>query len=322
MQILNLRRTTFSKTFFITDFIQFHKFKNVFFAKNRYSVLYSAIRYRKLVRLQNGAKVILSESVTVNHLNIYGGGLLVFKDQLLNPIRLRAKSILLQGTFMSNPENPDDELGQLWIGSRTCRYQGEAEIVLYGNVTDMDDTWIGRKFLHASTQSVLEMHGKVKKSWTHLAEHVFANNLPYHPIKIDSDTDTAVPTAGIHVHRFSTAGDLKDIKAWTTINQGFDGVLEWFQEQDFNDDIILMFPSGLFCADDPIYSVVFFAMPDEFRSYMSNLFNVPEDTFGGTNSQSLQRYTPKNRMGQPQNVPEFKKIKKISKRFFRDTSPI
>jgi len=76
------------------------------------------------------------------------------------PIQLRAKSIALQGNHVSNPTHPDDELAQLWIGSRSCRYEGEAEISLYGNATEMDSAWVGRKFLHASSKSVLEMHGK------------------------------------------------------------------------------------------------------------------------------------------------------------------
>ena len=57
-------------------------------------------------------------------LRITNGGRLIFKDfgpEAVDPIVLRAKSIEI------------DTDGELWIGSRACRYQGRADIVLYGN---------------------------------------------------------------------------------------------------------------------------------------------------------------------------------------------
>jgi len=60
------------------------------------------------------------------------------------------------------------EGGELWIGSRQCRYQGKADIVLYGNKEDMVATsgLTGEKFLHTGKKGTLEIHGKWKKSWT------------------------------------------------------------------------------------------------------------------------------------------------------------
>ena len=72
------------------------------------------------------------------------------------PITIRAKYIEIAAG------------GELWIGSRQCRYQGKADIVLYGNKEDMTATkdHIGEKYLHTDTGGTLEIHGKWKKSWT------------------------------------------------------------------------------------------------------------------------------------------------------------
>jgi len=56
---------------------------------------------------------------------------------------------MLEGDY-SNPTDPDDELAQLWIGARRCRYKHSAEISLYGAVEDMEEGWFGRKYLHVS----------------------------------------------------------------------------------------------------------------------------------------------------------------------------
>ena len=69
--------------------------------------------------------------------------------------------------------------GELWIGSRSCRYQGEAHIVLYGNREDMQEhDMVGTKYLWVADNGVLELHGKEKVSWTHLDEHLFKDNVP------------------------------------------------------------------------------------------------------------------------------------------------
>ena len=55
----------------------------------------------------------------------------------------------------------------MWIGSRQCRYQGKADIVLYGNSGDMEDHPLaGEKYLWTKQDGTLEIHGKEKKSWT------------------------------------------------------------------------------------------------------------------------------------------------------------
>ena len=66
----------------------------------------------------------------VDNLVIENGGKLIFKDygaDTQSRLTLRAKSIEIK------------DGGEMWIGSRTCRYQGLADVVLYGNRADMDN---------------------------------------------------------------------------------------------------------------------------------------------------------------------------------------
>ena len=74
--------------------------------------------------------IILDQSVDLagDGLILGTGSKLIFKDLGAGsaPITLRAKSIEING-------------GELWIGSRSCRYQGNADIVLYGNEGDMPE---------------------------------------------------------------------------------------------------------------------------------------------------------------------------------------
>ena len=66
----------------------------------------------------------------------------------------------------------------MWIGSRSCRYQGNADIVLYGNREDMiEDSQVGTKYLWVAHGGVLEMHGKEKHSWTYLEDHLVRNGI-------------------------------------------------------------------------------------------------------------------------------------------------
>ena len=66
------------------------------------------------VTIGNGRVVILDRSVNVKHLVITDGAMLIFKDGGSNSavIKLRAMSIKVM------------EQGALWVGSRSCRYQG------------------------------------------------------------------------------------------------------------------------------------------------------------------------------------------------------
>ena len=105
----------------------------------------------------------------VDNLVIENGGKLIFKDygaDTQTRLTLRAKSIEIK------------DGGEMWIGSRTCRYQGLADVVLYGNRSDMDNhDMVGRKYLWTGSGGTLEMHGKDKKSWTKLNEHLFKDSV-------------------------------------------------------------------------------------------------------------------------------------------------
>lgn len=80
----------------------------------------------------------------------------------VTPLTLRAKYIEIA------------DGGELWIGSRKCRYQGKADIVLYGNKEDMPShNVVGEKYLWTDKGGTLEIHGKEKKSWTKACfEHI------------------------------------------------------------------------------------------------------------------------------------------------------
>ena len=110
---------------------------------------------------------------------------LIFKDmgEGSDVIKLRAKSIKI------------DDRGEMWIGSRSCRYQGNADVVLYGNREDMSEhSMVGTKYLWCGSDCVLEMHGKEKKSWTHLEDHLFRESIPADNLEFYQDrwTDTFI----------------------------------------------------------------------------------------------------------------------------------
>ena len=123
-----------------------------------------------------GKTIVLDHDVDLagEGLIIQNGGKLIFKDNGVDgdKITLRAKSI----------EIKDD--GELWIGSRSCRYQGQADIVLYGEENDMTtNSQAGVKYIWAHDGGVWEMHGKEKLPWTRLNEHIFRNNVPAEELK-------------------------------------------------------------------------------------------------------------------------------------------
>ena len=92
---------------------------------------------------------------------------MIFKDNGRNSpvIKLRALAIKVEND------------GELWIGSRSCRYQGNADIVLYGNSNDMESDRPGRKWLWGAPGGVIELHGQEKKSWTYLSDHLVRNGV-------------------------------------------------------------------------------------------------------------------------------------------------
>ena len=91
---------------------------------------------------------------------------------------------------------------------------------------------------------------------------------------------------------------------WNTLSfqVGFDPVIEWFEEQDFGDDIVFIFTSHLTSLADPAFDGFMLTMPDSFRQYLSNFFNVPEDTFGGTHSYRSGRFAVIGREGETAEV--------------------
>ena len=119
-------------------------------------------------------------------------------DEILT---LRAKNIKLR------------DGGELWIGSRKHRYQGKADIVLYGDLTDHEeDNVVGHKFLHVSNQGVLEMHGKEKLHWTTLEDHVFKDNVPLEQLYFFQTAGIKLPDASplgnrLVFHVLTTEGD-------------------------------------------------------------------------------------------------------------------
>ena len=84
--------------------------------------------------------------------------------------------------------------GELHIGSPECRYNGKLDIEMFGtraeqieheeNVLDKekfcDHGFCGdiQKAILVHQGGLLEIHGTEKKSWTHLADHLFRNNQP------------------------------------------------------------------------------------------------------------------------------------------------
>jgi hypothetical protein len=194
--------------------------------------------------------VILKESVSVNSLVIGDGGILVFDDPSKfipigpglgkkkgAPIDLRAKYIKVKGSTST---------AELWIGSRSCRYQHKASITLYGNYTDMEehiDGWVlGHKFLWAGYNGVVELHGKEKVAWTFLQDHAFALNSPVEPVVHDMPSKPQLT-----LHRFTPYGDLKEIKAFQTMQHGDQVLIDYFDLIDeTNDDIFFLFTEGMY----------------------------------------------------------------------------
>ena len=129
--------------------------------------------------------------------------------------------------------------GELWIGSRSCRYEGLADIVLYGNREDMTENHhVGTKYLWVASDGVLELHGKEKHSWTHLNEHIFKDSIPAesHEFKQVFGSQTFLGNRLI-IHVLSAEGDLKEI---STVNNG--GNLDTAQAflDSFNDNEVSM----------------------------------------------------------------------------------
>ena len=198
----------------------------------------------------DGRVIILDKSVNVGNLIIENGAKLIFRDlgEGSEVIKLRAKSIKIHND------------GEMWIGSRTCRYQGNADVVLYGNREDMvEDIMAGTKYLWCSNDCVLEMHGKEKKSWTHLADHLFRNSIAADDLVFNQDKDTkTVNIVGNRLvfHAISAEGDLRDT---THINNGetyFEDLSNWIAEYNIAGNSILFFTDFVYELTDELKDIL------------------------------------------------------------------
>ena len=220
----------------------------------------------------DGQTVILDRNVDLagDGLRIINGGKLIFKDfarsapdrqlGITQPLTLRAKSVEVT------------DHGELWIGSRSCRYLGKADIVLYGNEGDMaeSDARPGSKYLWANTNGVLEMHGKEKLPWTQLDEHIFRNNIAAeqhffkqnHWINCDPNNPNAkIDDCMIHhpilgnrlvFHILSAEGDLKSTEfAKSGDTQDMTNLISLINSLE-NEEIILFTTDFLFELTDQL----------------------------------------------------------------------
>ena len=123
--------------------------------------------------------VIITRSANVGIIRIKNGGKLIFKDHGPDAVKDGDGHIKLRAVNIKVSSE-----GEMWIGSRSCRYQGYADVVLYGDRDAHEpDEHTGYKYLWASGKSVLELHGKEKKSWTVLdGDHIYQENTPTDPI--------------------------------------------------------------------------------------------------------------------------------------------
>ena len=124
--------------------------------------------------------------------------------------------------------------GEFWIGSRSCRYQGYADIAIYGDRTfHQPDEHVGYKYLWAGPRSTLEIHGKEKRSWTHLdGGHIYRDSTPTDE-HVFEQYKASRPMAGHRLvfHILSAEGDIKDIFAI-----GSEFTPKW-ENGDYRDDI-------------------------------------------------------------------------------------
>ena len=155
----------------------------------------------------DGRTIILDQNVDLagDGLIIENGGRLIFKDNGAGSatMTLRAKSIEING-------------GELWVGSRSCRYQGNADIVLYGNEGDHPwNTVAGNKYIWLTTDGVMEMHGKEKVAWTQLDEHIFRDNVAAEQLVFYQNKNVQLDGTAVSnrlvFHILSAEGDLRDV---------------------------------------------------------------------------------------------------------------
>ena len=120
----------------------------------------------KNVKIKN-RKVILRRSVSVPHIEVVEGGVLVIGE----PHATSKQADGTPGIEIQAWAIRVDDGGEFWVGSRSCRYQHEAKITLVQSATAVGGglfkgLWfgaIGKKFFTCGDESVCEIHGKEKK---------------------------------------------------------------------------------------------------------------------------------------------------------------
>ena len=106
---------------------------------------------------------------------------------------------------------------------------GNADIVLYGRHRDMPSVDnVGRKFLWAAPGGVLELHGKEKKSWTHLSDHLVRNGIAADDLIWEQHQQAQTMNGNRLVfHVLSAEGDLRDTFALDSGSNNFEDLSIW-----------------------------------------------------------------------------------------------
>ena len=215
-------------------------------------------------------RIILTESVTVGHLEIKNGGILVFGEpqEVVATKPPKGKNGITIGGVMipiglGSKQEPEVKLralsihvsnnGEIWIGSRACRYQHKATISLYGDNDAMEDIGgVGKKFVWCSAGSTCEFHGKEKHSWTTLNDHLMKSNSPVEKRSFDYSSDeNGNYIHGLGLHRLSRFGGWKDSIVFKTVEDQGQSLIDYFEvnkcNDDFNcnEDIYIIFSLGV-----------------------------------------------------------------------------
>ena len=148
--------------------------------------------------------VIVDRNVDAGVVKVLSGGKLIFKDRGPGGNLLKFRAMALKA------ENG----GEIWAGSRSCRYQGKLDIALYGDHGDHDRDF-GYKYFHCDKDGVVEVHGKEKHHWTHLEDHLFKNSVAVEQLNWSQDRNNNPATQlrgqkRMVFHVLSAEGDLKD----------------------------------------------------------------------------------------------------------------
>ena len=146
----------------------------------------------------------------------------------------------------------------MWIGSRSCRYQGNVDIVLYGNREDMaEDEQVGTKYLWVAQGGILEMHGREKHSWTYLEDHLVRNGIAADNLTWiqDKQSDTLVGNRMIF-QVLSAEGDLQDIYHVDNGTENFDDLSDFLRDHVEPDNIVIFFTDFVFFLSDAFFNVL------------------------------------------------------------------